>query len=260
MNVNADGTKASPTKTYTYWQLANIAGAQLGWHPLFVYSQWQLESGNFTSPNLRNNNNLAGQTWTSQYPESMKGTARPRNEGGYYVKYNNAAEGYVDFVKKNSRYNGVKTKTTPEEQAKEVARSGWAVDPNYANSLIRLIGENRVKFAKGDSSPIANVKGDSSYFEHMGSNVGISSTAYMNDLITRNGTAKKDYDETSVGAVALFNQIQENLEFKPMDFDLTHPIESSKEVLGNVKPFAFRTLIVLIGLLIIIFSLKGLIL
>ena len=51
----------------------------------------QKEMGGFDSQNLIDNNNPGGVTWTQQYQDSHPGTsqgsARPANEGGYYVKF-----------------------------------------------------------------------------------------------------------------------------------------------------------------------------
>lgn len=129
-----------------YWKDALEASKQTGWHPIFIMSQWEIETTHFTSANFRNNNNLAGQTWYpgSPYP---KGTKRPANEGGYYIKYPSAVEGYVDFIKRNPRYKHVKDFTTPEEQAHEVAQQGWAVGPEqYEKTLLALIKQNREKY------------------------------------------------------------------------------------------------------------------
>ncbi len=135
-----------------YWQWALDASAQTGWHPLFIYSQWQNESGNFTSNNFKNNNNLAGQTWTenSEYP---KGTARPASEGGWYIKYPDPVVGYVDFINRNPRYGNVASYSTPEDQAREVAKQGWAVNPDYAEILIDMIQTNREKFGDVEVPP-----------------------------------------------------------------------------------------------------------
>ncbi|PGK51556.1 hypothetical protein CN918_27580 [Priestia megaterium] len=152
----------SNIKEGDYWAYANVAAQQTGWSALFIYSQWQIESAHFTSPNFRNNNNLAGQTWHpgSKYP---KGTARPKSEGGYYIKYPSPVEGYVDFVNSNQRYKHVKEKKTPEEQAKEIAAQGWAANPNYYRDLVIMIKQNRKKY--GDSAatppPVTNEETDS---------------------------------------------------------------------------------------------------
>lgn len=124
-----------------YWLLANKAAKETGWKAETIFTQWQWETAHFTSSNLRNNNNIAGQTYYSGcgYP---KGTARPKAEGGYYIKYSDAAKGYVDFIKKNHRYDDVKLGKTVEEQIDRIAANGWAADKNYAKGLKSLHGSN----------------------------------------------------------------------------------------------------------------------
>ena len=127
-----------------YWKMAQEAGKQTGWDPIFIYSQWEIETGHFTSNVLRNDNNIAGQTWQNYMPENMKGSERPKDEGGNYIHYQNAVDGYVDFIKKNPRYSDVKEKPTPEAQAKEVAQQGWAKDPvSYEQTLDTQIAHNK---------------------------------------------------------------------------------------------------------------------
>ena len=129
-----------------YWHFAQKAAEQTGWDPILIFSQWQHETKHFTSNVFRKNNNIAGQTWNANMPESIKGTPRPAIEGGYYIKYADPVVGYVDFILNNPRYQHVKEKATAEEQAIELKRAGWAVDELYAEKLIAKIAENREKF------------------------------------------------------------------------------------------------------------------
>ena len=129
-------------KSY-WWAEAKKAGAIVGWFPTVILAQWQVETGNFSSSNFVNNNNIAGQTWREYMPEFMKGTARPTAEGGYYIKYDDAVDGYVDFIKKNPRYSNVCTMKTEEAQIREIAARGWAVDPMYADTLTKNLYINR---------------------------------------------------------------------------------------------------------------------
>jgi hypothetical protein len=128
-----------------YWEWALDVSSVIGWSPLFIMAQWRDETGNFSSPNFVNNNNIAGQTWTPNCG-CLKGTPRPKVEGGWYIKYEDAAQGYIDFIQKNSRYDHVKNLKTPEEQAKAVAEQGWAVAPDYLDKLLVLIEETRKKY------------------------------------------------------------------------------------------------------------------
>ncbi|CAH1230638.1 hypothetical protein PAECIP111891_06706 [Paenibacillus allorhizoplanae] len=126
-----------------WWRKAKEASEQVGWFPTVILAQWQLETGHFTSSNFVNNNNIAGQTWQSYMPESIRGTARPKAEGGSYIRYDDPVIGYVDFIQKNGRYANVKLQETEEGQIREIAARGWAVDPKYAEKLIDRLNDNK---------------------------------------------------------------------------------------------------------------------
>ena len=138
-------------KSY-WWEEAKKAAAIVGWFPTVILAQWQWETNYrdangkwipFSSPNLLNNNNIAGQTWREWMPEFTKGTARPAAEGGYYIKYEDAVEGYTRFIKTNGRYSHVKDEKTEEGQIRAIAAAGWAADKNYANGLISVLNANK---------------------------------------------------------------------------------------------------------------------
>lgn len=121
-----------------FWILANTAAKELGWFAETVFSQWEWETGHFTSTNLLQDNNIAGQTWTSGCGFSQ-GLARPASEGGHYIKYPDVVTGYVSFVKNNiGRYGNVAKQKTVEGQLKQIAADHWAADPQYANHLLEM--------------------------------------------------------------------------------------------------------------------------
>lgn len=128
-----------------WWGKAKEASAIIGWFPTVILAQWQHETGHFTSSNFLNNNNIAGQTWRSYMPESMRGTARPTVEGGYYIRYDDPVTGYIDFIQKNGRYANVKLMETEEKQIQEIAARGWAVDHKYAEKLIDRLISNKIQ-------------------------------------------------------------------------------------------------------------------
>lgn len=128
-----------------WWGKAKEASTIIGWFPTVILAQWQHETGHFTSSNFLNNNNIAGQTWRSYMHESMRGTARPAAEGGYYIRYDDPVTGYVDFIQKNGRYANVKLMGTEEQQIQEIAASGWAVDKKYAEKLIARLNGNKLQ-------------------------------------------------------------------------------------------------------------------
>ena len=145
-----------------YWYKKAIeASEQTGWLPEVIFTQWQVETAHFTSDNFKKNNNLAGQTWyeRSKYP---KGTARPKKEGGYYIKYPDAVAGYVDFINNSNRYSKVKTMQTAEAQLEEIARAGWATDKNYADTLIAVHNANMRKGNYSTTTNVASVTNDNS--------------------------------------------------------------------------------------------------
>lgn len=127
-----------------YWVFAQKASELSGWDPYLILSQWQLESAHFTSNNFLKNNNIAGQTWHKGLPVEMKGTMR--KEGGHYIKYQNPIDGYIEFITSNERYKHIRSIPTAEQQAKAIHAAGWALDPHYAEKLIRLIQKNKNKF------------------------------------------------------------------------------------------------------------------
>jgi murein L,D-transpeptidase YcbB/YkuD len=133
-----------------YYLLAIGASKKVGWLPEVIFTQWQVETGHFTSNNFIKNNNIAGQTWTSNLPLSERGSARPKSEGGYYIKYDNPIDGYVNFILNNPRYNKVKTFNTPKDQFREIAYAGWAGNTqndyeNYYNLLYAVYQSNLKK-------------------------------------------------------------------------------------------------------------------
>lgn len=129
-----------------YYDDAIRAANVIGWDPDVVYAQWRWETGHFTSQNFKQNNNIAGQTWTPSMGESKKGTARPANEGGYYVKYSDPVAGYIEFVQNNNRYANVKNQTTELGQIEEIKRAGWAVDPNYVKGVYGVLESIRKQY------------------------------------------------------------------------------------------------------------------
>lgn len=71
--------------------------------PSFLITQLHYEGLWGKSDVSRLNNNLGGMTWSSTYVgnpkiKKSKGSARPANEGGHYIKYNNLADFIHDWA------------------------------------------------------------------------------------------------------------------------------------------------------------------
>lgn len=132
---------------YPYLKDALKVAKASGWDPVMVYAQWSWETDYFTSNVLDKNNNLAGQTW---YPGCgfEKGTPRPESEGGYYMKFKDAAEGYLDFIDGSKLYSKVSSFKTAEEQIAEIKRNGWAKDDEYVKNVNGRIKEVREELGK----------------------------------------------------------------------------------------------------------------
>jgi hypothetical protein len=125
------------TVNYDYWyEQAVNTSKKIGWLPQVIMSQWIVETAHFTSKNFVINRNIAGQTWYKGCGYEQ-GTARPLKEGGYYIKYPNAVDGYIDFINRNAkRYASVRTFKTPQEQFNEIKCCGWATDSGYVKTLM----------------------------------------------------------------------------------------------------------------------------
>jgi hypothetical protein len=125
----AQGSGGSPIQRF-----ANAVAAQLGqaWGATAL-AQAREETANGTQFSAANNfANWGG------VPDSQ-GNLRPG-----YATPEAGAQGYVDFLKNNSRYKNVLTAAqngaSPEEIADGLAAAGWAEDPNYAGKLRNLLG------------------------------------------------------------------------------------------------------------------------
>lgn len=140
MNLNDNGgNTTSSMRSY-----ADSASQQTGWFSGLIYAQWSLETGNFTSSVFVNDHNLAGIKWVSaRNNPGASGPGSKASDGGYYAHYPNLSagvQGYVNFIKANSRYANVKTGKTIREQAQLLKNDGWATDPDYVNKVLAIAG------------------------------------------------------------------------------------------------------------------------
>lgn len=84
-----------------------------------------------------------------RFPEVISITPRRDGKFDYIVKdwfraYDSPAESFDDhgtMLRGNARYAAAFLTTDPREFARRIAAGGYATDPNYAASLINLIGE-----------------------------------------------------------------------------------------------------------------------
>lgn len=124
---------------------AKQASNQTGWDAGLIYAQWVLETGNFTSHVFVVDHNLAGIKYASarNNPNSSPGSSA--NDGGVYAHFSDLSagvQGYVNFIKANSRYANVKSGKTLAEQAQLLKNDGWATDPDYVQKVLAIAGGN----------------------------------------------------------------------------------------------------------------------
>ncbi|NLR60379.1 glycoside hydrolase family protein [Chitinophaga polysaccharea] len=83
-----------------------------------------------------------------------------------FRSYANAAESFVDhgnFLVNNSRYRPAFSHTDDGRQfAREIARAGYATDPNYGDTLVQLIDRNNLTRFDTPSAPASSGNGSTS--------------------------------------------------------------------------------------------------
>lgn len=123
---------------------ASYASQQTGWDAGLIYAQWSLETGNFTSHVFVADHNLAGIKWVStKNNPGASGPGSKASDGGYYAHYpslSQGVQGYINFIKANSRYANVKTGKTLKEQATMLRADGWATDKDYVAKVMAIAG------------------------------------------------------------------------------------------------------------------------
>lgn len=146
------GNTSSSMRAY-----AKQAAQQIGWDEGLVYAQWSLETGNFTSSVFVKDNNLAGIKYVSPKNNPGSSPGSPANDGGVYAHFPNISagvQGYVDFIKANSRYANVKTGKTLKDQATLLKQDGWATDSGYVSKVLAIAGNSGDKQVdQGNNAP-----------------------------------------------------------------------------------------------------------
>lgn len=59
--------------------------------------------------------------------------------------------GWVDFLKRNRRYNAVFTAANPVSQFIALQKAGYATDPNYSNLLTSVYNRNKAFFGQAEA-------------------------------------------------------------------------------------------------------------
>ena len=104
-------------------------------------------------------NNLGGVTWNSSMGESKRGTARPVNEGGYYVHFNNLSEATKGLaeVLELSRYKGLENTNDPAVFT-SILKSGGYMTTDDLSGYISSMTEGAQEFANLNMSLVDIIK------------------------------------------------------------------------------------------------------
>jgi len=91
----------------------------VGWEELLGLMEHESWMG--TSPVAEKNNNPGGITWNANFPEDMKGTARPGDEKGNYVKFDTMQNGVnsvaYELSKRKTSIADAERELTPKEKS-----------------------------------------------------------------------------------------------------------------------------------------------
>jgi flagellar protein FlgJ len=115
-----------------------------GFNPLVIVAQAALETG--WGKHVPDSNNYFGIKADSSWKGAKESFQSPEYEGGKFVSevssfrsYSGVLDSmrdYIDFIRSNPRYGKAASKSfDPDTYFDEIARAGYATDPNYAAKL-----------------------------------------------------------------------------------------------------------------------------
>ena len=144
--------------------IANVSG-QYDIDPYWLISLLQQESDIGTSPVAQKNNNVGGITWNANFPEEMKGTARPSKEKGNYVKFQSIEQGlqYVAQNMSRRKTDGSFTHVSDKELNVQDKRTGYdSLNPKEKKEFDKLITKQKDYLSKNFGKP--KPQGQKSYW------------------------------------------------------------------------------------------------
>lgn len=135
------------------------ASSETGVPPQFILGHAALESGwgkyipqkpngdsSFNIFSVKANKDWKGETVDVLTTEYINGKQISKvDKFKAYGSYSEAFKDYVSTLKNNSRYESVFTSETSSDFARNLQKSGYATDPQYANKLEQVINGNRLK-------------------------------------------------------------------------------------------------------------------
>jgi|GEM_PF-6423128 len=153
--------------TYNGRQIVNVA-SEYGIDPYLFQSMLQAESGSGTSYISKTDNNPGGVTWSSTYEAShdnvSKGSPRPADEGGNYVRFENIEDGLGAVAQQIQR----RMIQEPTEQDFEKVADDFEIENEMDENII----ENTADGISFDESQFSDLSWD--VFEGYRDTVGLS--------------------------------------------------------------------------------------
>ena len=145
------------------------------------------ETARGTSDVFVNDNNPGGITWNENYPEYMKGDARPSNEGGYYVKFPDLSAAAKDLaeVLEQDIYSGF-LQSHDASSAFDILHNGGYMTTNDLSGYISLAQEYQQKISQSGitlANYISNSIGNQALGEQIGFNAGNAITSALNTAL-----------------------------------------------------------------------------
>lgn len=145
------------------------------------------ETARGTSDVFVNDNNPGGITWNENYPMSMRGDARPSNEGGYYVKFPDLSAAAKDLaeVLEQDRYSGF-LQSHDASSAFSILHNGGYMATNDLSGYISLAQEYQQKISQSGitlANYISNSIGNQALGEQIGFNAGNAITSALNTAL-----------------------------------------------------------------------------
>lgn len=162
------------------------------------------ETDNGNSPVFRDDNNIAGVTWNENYPEYMRGDARPPSEGGYYVKFLDLSAAAKDLaeVLEQDRYDGFLSSNSPSEAFNILHNGGYMTTSNLSGYIAsaqqyqQKISQSGITLANYISSSIGNQR----LGQEIGINAGNAITSALN-LALNSGLRNAEMPDLANGCV-----------------------------------------------------------
>ncbi len=125
---------------------AEAVSARTGLDPRLVLAQAALETGYGKSApgmnyfGIKSHGRSGGNTLQTQEFEGGRMVGQPASFRGYESP-EQSFQDYADFLLNNPRYAGVLSATGIENQIAEMAKSGYATDPQYGPKLANIAGK-----------------------------------------------------------------------------------------------------------------------